>query len=179
MATHEEIFDKLKRLNKSAMACQVATMQTYEKATNTITVMIGNGLKIPGVRLKAATDAKVAYYEIKIPKAKSTVLIGLIGDKPEAGEYYLIMCDEVETKEFKMNSMKLRADKNGIFAINGTSNLGQLLQDLIDEVKGLNILVVGTAGANPLTVTSAKPNPANIANLTQIAAKIKQVIVTE
>jgi hypothetical protein len=194
MASRAEILDKLKKLGKSDVTCLVATFVSYEKATSSITVALSNGLKIPGVRLKASTDKKVDYYTIQVPRAKSTVLIGQIGDTAEAGEYYLIMCDEVEKTETKMDGIKTVMDKTGVvvtvnqsrfeIADNGkfgikvsTFVFADLIKEMFDAVKGLNMLIIGTAGANPLTVTTAKPNPASVIELETVYQKMKSMFI--
>lgn len=177
--THSDVFKKLKNLSSTVVQCQVATFVSYEKASQTIIVSLANGLKLPGVRLKAAVNKNISDYFVQIPKAKSTVLIGQIGASAEAGEYYLIMADQTESIEFKADAFSFKVNKTGLVVEKTTENLGKVLKDLIDEIKGLNILVIGTAGANPLTVTSAKPNPVNVTNLTLIAQRLEGLIPSE
>jgi hypothetical protein len=177
MATHEEIYQKLSALGKGKVQCIVATMVSYEKATHTITVQLNNGLKLPGVRLKAAANKSVKFYSIVIPKAKTTVLITQVGETAEAGEYYMLACDEHESIEIKTEPVKYVIKKDGkLYIGNAVNNLSDVLKDLVDAVKDLNILVVGTAGANPLTVTSAKPNPAAVASLTLVSNKLETLL---
>lgn len=177
MATHEEIYNKFKSLFKGDVQCTVATFVSYEKATHTITVQLNNGLKIPGVRLKAAANKSVDFYSIMIPKAKTTVLITQIGQSAEAGEFYMIACDEFDTIEVKADKTKYVIKKDGkLYIGNAVNNLSDVLKDLVDEIKNLNILVVGTAGANPLTVTSAKPNAAAVIQLNAIGNKLNTLL---
>ena len=175
MSTHAEIFNKLKELGKSSANCLVATFVSYQKDTHTITVELPNGLKIPGVRLKAAANKNTAYYIIMIPRAKSTVLITQVGASAEAGEYYLLSTDEWETLELVRDQSKIVIDKTGIllsqdkseFKIrtdgklyfnNDGQNLYTLINNMIQMIKGINIQITGTAGSYPLTVTSAIVN---------------------
>lgn len=193
MATREEIYSKLRGLSGGNIQCQVATFISFEKATHTITVQLNNGLKIPGVRLKAAANKSVNYYSIMVPREKTTVLITQVGSSPEAGEYYMLTCDEFETLEVKADKTEMIIDKTGIllrqdkakmklnasgklYLGNETDNLFDVVKELVDEMKNLNILVVGSAGANPLTVTSAKPNPASVTAITLVWEKLSSLL---
>lgn len=175
MSTHAEIFNKLKELSKSSASCLVATFVSYQKDTHTITVELPNGLKIPGVRLKAAANKNTGYYMIMIPRAKSTVLITQVGASAEAGEYYLLSTDEWETLELVRDQSKVVIDKTGIllsqdkseFKIktdgklyfnNDGHNLYSLINNMIQMIKGINIQITGTAGSYPLVVTAAVVN---------------------
>lgn len=179
MATREEIFNKLRALGKTSATCLVGTFEKYDKDSQTITVQLANGLKIPGVRLKAAANKKKDYYAISVPREKSTVLIVQIGDKSEAGEYYLLASDEIETMEVKADKAKLTIDKTGILMVKGqtkfklnkdgkiylannTANLYDAIERVINTVKTMSITIIGTAGANPITVTSAKPSISDV-----------------
>jgi hypothetical protein len=195
MVSHSEIFQKLKSLHKQDVQCMVATFVSYEKATSTITVQLPNGLKIPGIRLKASVDKKVDYYSIIVPRAKSTVLIGQIGSSAEAGEYYLISCDEFEKVEMKADKMMFKVDKNGVelnynagmstvkldkdgklLIEKGAFNLHDVLKELLDSLKSMKVLVIGTAGQIPLTITQAGTHPSSISDFATVWAKLDDIL---
>lgn len=197
MSSRAEIFEKLQKLGKGDIHCQVATFVSYEKDTFTITVQLPSGLKIPGVRLKASVNKVKNYYNIQVPRAKSTVLIGLIGDKKEAGEYYLIMADEIETFEIKANKTKVIIDNTGVsfegdlgakfkqkangryYISSQMFNLYDVMEELIDELRSANMVVTGTAGPYPLAVTTAKLNPAANLALESVWAKLGQILTNQ
>lgn len=196
-ASRAEIFEKLQRIGKSQMHCYVGTFVSYNKDNSTITVELPSGLKIPGVRLKGSVNRAKGYYNIQIPREKSTVLIGLIGDKAEAGEYYLIMCDEIETIEIKADKTKFVLDKTGVSFENHTSakfkqkangkyfikstsfNLYDVMEELISELRNGSVQVLGNAGPNPLTVTYAKFNTATNIKLESVWAKLSDILTNQ
>ena len=193
--THGELYQKLKDMNKGEVQCQIATFVSLEKATSSITVQLPSGLKIPGIRLKASVDKKVDYYSIIVPRAKSTVLIGQIGSSAEAGEYYLISCDEFEKVEMKADKMMFKVDKNGVelnynagmstvklnkdgklLIEKGAFNLHDVLKELVDALKSMKVIVVGTAGQIPLTITQAGTHPSSILDFTTVWAKLDDIL---
>jgi hypothetical protein len=197
MSTRAEIWEKLQSLNKQSIQCLVATFVSYEKATASITVQLPNGLKIPGVRLKAAVNKTTAYYSIMVPREKSTVLIGQVGSTAEAGEYYLVMCDEFETVTLKADKVIVTIDKTGVmmqsgnaakfkmkangryYIANDSYNLHTLMGELIDEIKAIKILVAGSAGPYPLTVTTAQVSSPSSLKFETVWAKLGNLLTDQ
>jgi hypothetical protein len=107
----EIIYNKFKSINKGIVPCIVATV--LEVQDFTCTVVLPDGLEMPGVRLKAANDKSKEFMRVK-PRPNSTVLICLIGDDETAGEYHVVAYNEVDTVEVKIKDTYWQLDKDKI-----------------------------------------------------------------
>ncbi len=157
MSTYSEILSKLKGLNSTIVPCFPATVKSID-TESTCTVIMADGLEMPGVRLKASNDDKKEFLVCK-PREKSYVLIGLIGDEECAGEYYVAACDEIDEVVMKIKDLELLATKDGVSLIHKDAQIG-IVDDSINLVQKDTTIVLD----NDKALLSFKNNLVKIVN---------------
>lgn len=180
MATHAEIFEKLKRLHGKQVQCQPAVIKSVDKDALTCTVVMLDELEMPGVRLQASiAGTKPSSYHVNYPAIGSSVLIALIGGEESAGEYYVAAMNEIDGFDIKIEATEVSFSKDSLSLTDGKSTIGlkngsvlieaqgkveiknsaeslkSIIGDLITELQGMQLVTpTGPGTFNPVNITN-------------------------
>ncbi len=122
-----------------------------------------NDLELDDVLFTATEENENGF--ILIPKKKTNVLVGLIGD--DENSLYLVAIDEIDQVKIKIGDQTFIIDSNGLnlemtsgklTLKNGASDLKDLLLDIVSMVKQITVSTgVGPSGTPlPPTLTQAQ-----------------------
>lgn len=134
--------------------------------------LISNDLVLTDV-LFSATDKEEGGF-ILIPKEKTSVLVGTIGD--DENSLYLVSMDEIESVQIVIDKETFTMDKDGFRAIlttgkftvkNQASDAKEILLDILSAVQNLTVSTPNGPSGTPL--------PPTILALQQLEIKINNL----
>ena len=151
--------------NRQTITVFPATVTAVNESARTCDVTDGEDLELYDVRLRAAIDSNTKGF-VAIPKVGSAVLVGNIGNSPNA--YFVVMFSEVTKVFIQVDNTRLQVDGTGTLIQREEQTLKIVLNSLIDQIK--LITVTCAAPGSPSTV------PLNVAALDAIKTQVDTLL---
>lgn len=150
---------------RTTVTVMPATVTSVDENGRTCEVEDMDGNEIFEVRLRAAIDGSNQGFVV-IPTVGSTVLIGNIGNSPNA--WFVVEVSEVTKVIMQVSNTRYQLDASGILLQRNEQTLKTILNALIDEIKLLTVPVTTAPGTSG--------TPVNVAALEAIKIKVDEVL---